>query len=177
MSAMKWILLVAGVLVLLVAVLALIGLFLPREHRATCRARFRASAETLHATLSDVEGYPAWRAGVISVRKLEPLDGKPAFVEETSQGAIRYVVELDEPGRKRVLRIADDSLPFGGTWTFALAPDANGTTLSITEDGFVKPALFRVLARFVFGYHSTMEQYLASLSSKLGESATIERVE
>lgn len=41
---MKWVLIVLGSLVLLVAALLLVGSFLPREHRATCRATFRASA-------------------------------------------------------------------------------------------------------------------------------------
>jgi uncharacterized protein YndB with AHSA1/START domain len=173
---MKWILIVAGGLVLLVLVLMLIGSLLRREHRATCRATFRASAETLYAALADVDGHAAWRSGVKSVRHLEPLDGKPAFVEESSQGSVRYVVDVDEPPHRRVLRIADDSLPYGGTWTFALAPNGTGTTLSITEDGFVKPALFRVLARYVFGYYSTMEQYLTSLAKKLGEAVTVERL-
>lgn len=173
---MRWIWIVLGVLVLLLAALMLVGSFLPREHRATCRASFRASAETLHATLADLEGHPSWRADLKSVRRLEPLDGKPAFVEESAQGSVRYVIESDEPPHRRVLRIADDALPYGGTWTFTLTPDANGTTLAITEDGFVKPALFRVLARYVFGYHASMEQYLASLARKLDESVVVERV-
>jgi len=174
---MKWVLIVLGGLILLVAVLMLFGSFLPREHRATCRATFRASAESLFATLTDLDAYPSWRAGVKAVRRLDPLDGKPSYVEDSKHGPVRYAVEASEPPRKLVLRIADDSLPYGGTWTFVLAPGGNGTALSITEDGFIKPALFRVLARYVFGYHATMEEYLASLAQKLGETVTVERVE
>jgi uncharacterized protein YndB with AHSA1/START domain len=174
---MKWVLIVLGALFLLVAVLMLVGSFLPREHRATCRATFRAEAETLFALLTDVDSYPGWRAGVKSVRRLDPIDGKPAFLEESKHGPVRYAVETNEPPTKLVLRIADDSLPYGGTWTFALTPETAGTALSITEDGFVKPALFRVLSRFVFGHHATMEEYLASLARKLGETVTVERVE
>jgi hypothetical protein len=59
-----------------------------------------------------------------------------------------------------VTRIADERLPFGGTWTWELEPNDGGTRLSITADGFVRPALFRVMARFVFGYHATMNAYL-----------------
>jgi len=174
---MKWLWIVLGTLVLLVALLWIVGSFLPREHRATCRADFRASVETLFALLSDVEAHAAWRPGVKAVRRVEPVNGKPSFVEESSQGSVRYVVELDEPPRKRVLRIADDSLPYGGTWTFTLTPSTFGTTLAITEDGFVKPALFRTLARFVCGYHATMEGYLSSVAAKLGETVTVERIE
>jgi polyketide cyclase/dehydrase/lipid transport protein len=174
---MKWLWIALGTLVLLLALLWVVGSFLPREHRATCRARFRASAEVLFALLSDVDGQAAWRPEVKSMRRAEPVDGKPSFVEESSQGSVRYVVELDDPPRQRVLRIADDSLPYGGTWTFRLEPDAAGTTLAITEDGFVKPPLFRALARFVFGYHATMESTLTALAAKLGETVTVERVE
>ena len=172
---MKWVLIVLGGLILLVAVLMLVGSFLPREHRATCRATFRASAETLFALLTDFDAYPSWRDGVKCVRHVEPIEGKPAFVEESKFGLVRYAVETNEPPHRLVLRIADDSLPYGGTWTFALAPDANGTALSITEDGFVKPALFRVLSHFVFGYTSTMEQVLQALGKHLGEDPVIER--
>ena len=174
---MKWVLIALGALVVLVALVALVGAFVPREHRATCRARFRTGADALFAALTDYDGYPAWRGDVKSVRRLEPIGGKHAFVEETGQGPRTYAVELTEPGRRLVLRIADDDLPYGGTWTFELAADANGTTLAITEDGFVKPVIFRALARFVFGYHSTMEGYLAGLAKKLGETVTVERVE
>lgn len=174
---MKWVLIVAGALALLVVVLMAIGSFLPREHHATCRATFRAGAETLFGVLTDVDAYPGWRSGVKSVRRVEPVEGKPAFVEESQHGTVRHAIETSEPPRKLVLRIADDSLPYGGTWTFALTPAAGGTTLSITEDGLVKPALFRVLSRFVFGHHATMEEYLANLARKLGESVEVERVE
>ena len=174
---MKWILIAGASLAALVALLFLVGSALPREHRATCRARFRASAQQLFALLTDVDGYPAWRTGVKSVRRLEPIGGKPAFEEDSKHGVVPYAIEETVPERRLVLRIADDSLPYGGTWTFALEPGADGTILSITEDGFVDPALFRVLSRYVFGHHSSMEEYLASLAKELGETVTVERVE
>lgn len=174
---MKWFLIVAGALALLVVLLMVIGSLLPREHRASCRATFRARAETLFTVLTDVDAYPGWRNGVKSVRRVEPIDGKSAYVEESKHGPVRYAVESSEPPRRLVLRIADDTLPYGGTWTFVLTPDGGGTALAITEDGFVKPAFFRVLSRFVFGHHATMEEYLANLAQKLGETVTVERVE
>jgi uncharacterized protein YndB with AHSA1/START domain len=173
---MKWILVVLAVLLGLVALIALVGLFVPREHRASCRARFRAAPEALYAVLADFEGYPAWRGDVKAVRRLDAIGDRPAFVEETSQGPRTYTIEQAEPGRKLVLRIADENLPYGGTWTFALEADAAGTTLTITEDGFVKNVIFRALARFAFGYHATLERYLEALARKLGQQITVEHV-
>jgi len=89
--------------------------FVPREHKATCRARFRTGTEALFAVLTDVEAYPSWRADVKSVRWIESIDGKRAFLEEAKHGTVRYAIEASEPPTKLVLRIADDSLPYGGT--------------------------------------------------------------
>jgi hypothetical protein len=82
------------------------------------------------------------------------------------------VIESDPP-RKLVGKIADPQrkLPFGGTWTYVIEPsgDGNGCTLTITEDGEIYPPPFRVMAKYVFGYTSTMESYLKALSNKFGQ--------
>jgi hypothetical protein len=172
---MKWVLIGVALLVLLVGTLFLIGLLLPREHRATCRARFRAAPQALFDRLADVESYPRWRSDVRSAKRIALPDGGAGFVEETGEGPRTYAVDANEPPLRRVTRVADEDLFYGGTWTFTLVPDGSGTALSITEDGFVKPALFRTLARFVFGHHTTMARYLDDLARGLGESVTVER--
>lgn len=173
---MKWLWILLGALVVLVAIVHVTGLCVAREHRATCRARFIQPAEALFTALTDVEGLAAWRTGLQSAVRIDPIGGKPAYRESTSHGTCTYVVETQDAPRTLVLRIADDTLPYGGTWTFALTPEAGATTLAITEDGVVKPAIFRALARFVFGYHATMEQYLKSLGRKFGADVRVERV-
>jgi hypothetical protein len=82
-------------------------------------------------------------------------------------------VEITPP-RKLVSRIADPKLPFGGTWTFEITPTAEGSTLRITENGFVTNPVFRFLSRFVFGHTGTIESYLKSLAKKFGEPPRIE---
>jgi hypothetical protein len=42
------------------------------------------------------------------------------------------------------------------------------TTLRITEHGEIYNPIFRALARFVFGYESTMIAYLDALKKKVG---------
>jgi len=172
---MKWVVIGVAVLAFLIGTLFLVGLLLPREHRATCRARFRIAPQALFDRLTDVEGYPRWRSDVRSARRIALPDGRPGFVEETGEGPRTYAVEASERPGRLVTRVADDDLPYGGTWTFTLVPDGSGTALAITEDGFVGPALFRTLARFVFGHHATMESYLEALARGLGESVTVER--
>ena len=67
------------------------------------------------------------------------------------------------------VRIADDTLPFGGTWTYELAPEGAGTRLTITEDGVVRNVVFRFLSRWVFSHTATLEKYLRALGRKFGE--------
>jgi hypothetical protein len=68
-----------------------------------------------------------------------------------------------------VVRIADPKLPFGGTWTYEIAPIPKGSSLRIREDGEVYNPLFRFLSRFVFGHSATIDAYLKSLAKKFGE--------
>jgi hypothetical protein len=77
------------------------------------------------------------------------------------------------PQRRLVGKITDRKLPFGGTWTFEIAPVPEGATLRITENGFVSNPVFRFMSRFVFGYTDEMEKYLRSLAKKFGETPHI----
>jgi hypothetical protein len=61
---------------------------------------------------------------------------------------------------------ATPNLPFGGAWTFDIAPDANGSNLRITEDGEVYNVIFRFMARYIFGHHASIETYLKDLGAK-----------
>lgn len=173
---MKWLWILVGALLALVLFVHVVGLFVAREHRATCRARFEQPAEALFAAITDIEGLSTWRRGLTSAVRVEAIGGLPAYRETTHQGACTYVVERSEAPRELVLRIADENLPYGGTWTYVITPADGGATLAITEDGFVKPAIFRALARFVFGYHATLEQYLKALGRKFGAEVSVERV-
>jgi hypothetical protein len=70
-----------------------------------------------------------------------------------------------------VARIADDKLPYGGTWTWEIEETPEGSAVRITENGEIYNPLFRFAARYVFGYSSTMEAYLRALGKKFGEES------
>ncbi len=57
-----------------------------------------------------------------------------------------------------------EGLPFGGTWTYELAPAGpTATRLTITEDGEVYSPIFRLVGRFFLGYDATLERYRDAL--------------
>ena len=67
---MKWLLIVVGVLVLIVAAIAVIGAMLPQNHVATRTAQLSLSPDRVWPIVTDVSNYPAWRRGVDSVERL-----------------------------------------------------------------------------------------------------------
>jgi len=168
---MTWLWYGGGALVSLVLLVALVGAMLPRQHTATRSAHFRNSPpETVFRWIS---GPQDWRPEVAKWEQTGPA----LYIETDKRGdKIPFeVLEAVSPAR-RVTRIADPGLPFGGTWTWSLSPDgAGGCRVRVTEDGFVGNVIFRFASRFVMGHHSTMETYLRSLAAQLGEKdVTIE---
>jgi hypothetical protein len=86
--------------------------------------------------------------------------------ETDSSGAIAYErVETIAP-RRIVNRIADPKLPFGGSWTYEVAPSGDGTELTITENGEVYNPLFRFVSRFIMGHSATIEKYQHDLAAR-----------
>jgi uncharacterized protein YndB with AHSA1/START domain len=172
---MKWMWIAAALITvagLVLGVLALLGARLPREHVATRRVTLARSPEEVFAVVRDFAGAPSWRT---DVKRVEVLVGDRGvrFREESRHGSIAMEVVEDVPPRRLVTRIADDGLPFGGTWTYELGPtDAGGTAITIMERGFVRPAVFRALARYVFTYHRTLDTYLRALGTRFGQTVT-----
>jgi hypothetical protein len=168
---MKWMLIAGGSLILLVGVIALIGAMLPSAHKAMRWARFRQKPEAIYAVLA---GPPDWRSDVQKFEYLSDKDGRKQWWESTQGHRITYELVEDVAPSRRVTRIVDRSLPFGGTWTVEIVPDTQGAVVRITEDGEVYNVIFRFMARFVFGHTRTIEGYLRDLGRKFGDTVQIE---
>ena len=141
---MKWALGVLISLIAVVAVIAIAGTFLPVEHEASRSAEFSRPPEVVYALISDLPNYPSWWP--------------------ENQTKVEVVEAL--PPRRFMTRIVGES-QFGGTWTMEIVRTASGSRLTITERGEVYNPVFRTLARFVFGYTSTMESCLAAAQRRL----------
>jgi uncharacterized protein YndB with AHSA1/START domain len=170
---MRIAIIVVVVLAALIALVLVVGWSLPVRHRASRRATYAAPPDAVYEAITNVSAFPSWRSKVKSVEVVSPTEGKLTFRERGSDGAILYVVDEATPARRLVTRIADKSLPFGGTWTYELSPEGNGTALRITEDGEVYNPLFRFVSRFVLGHSSTIDTYLTDLGTKFGGAAPI----
>ena len=166
---MKWVLIAIGVLIVVVAAVAVIGAMLPKNHLASRTSHFRQPPQAIWDVIT---GPPDWRPDIRSSEKLEPRAGHRAWKEIDKNGqAIVYESVEETPPRRLVTRIADPKLPFGGTWTQEIVQAAGGCQLTITEAGEIHNPIFRFMARFVFGYSGTIDTYLKALHAKFGEAA------
>ncbi|MBA2302955.1 MAG: SRPBCC family protein [Acidobacteria bacterium] len=154
-----------AVITLLVGLVGAIGYVLPQNHVAARDALVSAQPAVLFDLIVDVSKYPQWRPDVTRVDILARAPLK--WRQYVGSDVITFeVVESRSPERLRV-RIADPDLPFGGTWTYDLAPQGSGTRLRITEHGEVYNPIFRFVSRFVMGHTSTIDGFVGVLQRRV----------
>jgi hypothetical protein len=148
---------------------------MPRDLVAARRAVLGRAPADVWRALVDLEAHPRWRKGVTRIEQLSAT----SYREHGGHGATRYEIDEDRApaagvAGRRVTRIADDKLPYGGRWIFELAPEGTGSRLTITEDGFIKNPIFRFLSKTVFSTAATLERFLTDLALHLGVTTTVE---
>ena len=169
---MRWLLVFLAAVTALVVLVVVTGTLLPKAHTARSHATIPASVESIWKAITDVEAFPSWRGDVSRVELLSPVNGRRAWREIGRHGTITFEEVDATPPHRLVTRIADPSLPFGGTWTYEVARDGAGTRVTITEDGVVHNPVFRFVSRFVFGHHATQQAYLRALGRRFGQDVT-----
>lgn len=175
---LRWTLIILGSLLGIVLLISLVGWLTPREHVAGAELRLDQPPDTVWSVVRDVEAYPDWWSYVSAAEMRQATDGGARYVMRDRHGQeVPYEVVEFRPPRRLVMRIADEDLPFGGSWTYEVEPAEGGSLLRITENGNVENPLFRFMARFVFGYHAAMESYLEALARRFGEEPRVSRVE
>jgi uncharacterized protein YndB with AHSA1/START domain len=162
---MKWLVISALSLTGVVLLVILIGALLPRKHVVARSVSLHQPPETVWKLIT---GPPTWRPGIKSYQELPTNNSQRMWRETDERGqTITYEVVESSPPRRLVTRIADPKLPFGGTWTYEIAPTNSGCSLTITENGEVYNPLFRFASRFVLGRAATIDAYVKALTAKL----------
>ncbi len=172
----KWILIVAGVLVGLILLVTLLGLALPREHHVSSRISLKQPPESVYAVIRDVAAIPTWWPTVKQVSRRDDPQGREIW-DETMRDGFEMGIEVataEPPTLLKTVIVADDA-PFGGSWTTRIDPVPGGSTVTVTEDGWVSNPIFRVMSRLM-GHHATMDDYFTALGEHFEEQVTPEHL-
>jgi uncharacterized protein YndB with AHSA1/START domain len=163
---MRWVMWISAAIAIVAVLVVVVGYSLPTGHTATASVDVAQPPDGVYALLAEVDKYPLWRPGVKGLSRQPDRDGRPAWTEEVSGMKIPLYFEKMERPSLLVARIADPSLPFGGTWTYRIAPAGGGSRVTITEDGEVSNPFFRFMSRFVFGYEATLNEFVKNLKAR-----------
>lgn len=167
---MKWVLIVMGSLAVLFALMAIVGLFISREHRATSTISLRQPAESIWKVVRDLGNGPSWWPALTSVERLPDRNGQEVWRQKMSGFDVPIIVLESTPPRKLVTQIDPKArAAFGGTWTYELTPESGGTRVSVTEAGWIGNPVFRFMSRFLFGYYGSLDSCLKALGKRFGE--------
>ncbi len=163
---MRWIVYIVAAIAIIGVLIVIVGYSLPKAHSVSRTVRVPMAPDAVYALLADVDRYPSWRPGVKSLQRHADRNGRPAWTEEAGGMKIPLEFVTMEPPSRLAARIADPSLPFGGTWTYRISPAASGAEVTITEDGEVYNPFFRFMSRFVFGHTATLDEFVKNLETR-----------
>ena len=158
------------VLVAALAALQVLGRRMPEAHVAEGSAEVPGSLSDVAARVRDVSAQARWRPTVKQIEILTREGGVVRYRETGGNGVITYVFRELEPDRSFESRIDDEALAFGGRWLITLSGMGTLTRVTIREEGFVKPAIFRVLSKYVFGHDTSLKAYLNDLKTHQARS-------
>ena len=168
---MKWVLIAIGGLAALIVIMALIGAFVSRDHRATSTISLRQSPDSVWKVVRDIGNGPAWFSAMEKSERLPDRDGHEVWRQKMSGFDVPIIVLESSPPRTLVTQIDPTAGgAFGGTWSYVLAPDSAGTRISVTEAGWISNPIFRFMSRFLFGYYGSLDKYLRALGTRFGET-------
>ena len=173
---MKIVLAVIAGIIALIAAVAVIGAMMPRTHRATSRITLTTPPEQVWPALRNLDALLGSWKDLQSAGRRADQNGKEVWQQKAGGFEMKLIIEEATPMSRLVTRIdAPEDAAFGGTWTYVLTPAGSGTTVTITEDGYVSNPIFRVMMK-VMGTHTTLDGFLTGLAAKFGETATPEQV-
>lgn len=172
---MKTALFIVGA-VLALLLLAGLGLYfagrrLPERHTSRLTVVLPAARLAVWTVITDYARMPEWWPAVKAVR----LETRPAgevwtWNQDAHGQEIAFRTQEEKVPARLVREIMGDDLPFGGTWTFELVEDGTNTRLVLTEDGFIKPPLFRAIAQYFIGLDKTMKDFATNLERRLARA-------
>ncbi len=147
------------------------GATMPIDHSVSVTGTVGAPPAKVFGLITNIAAGPTWRPEVQSVEVLPKDNTRDAWIEDLGHGVkMKFLatttVPVDPSGHAlRQVKLDDPS--YGGTWTYDLSagPTPDSTTLKITEDGFIKPPIYRFMMAHVFGPTKNLDDYMKHIQA------------
>ena len=141
-------------------ILYLVGRAQPERHSAAITFTLPKPRTVVWAALTDYAAMPGWWPAVKAVRLETRAGGEVITWNTDAHGKeIGFRTKEAQAPFRLVREIVGDDLPFGGVWTYELAEENGATRVKLTEDGYIKPPLFRGIARLFMKPDGTMRDF------------------
>ena len=169
---MKCVLIVLGALVGIVVLVALIGAFIPRDHVAASAVVIRQPPDSVWKTVRGLEGLSAWWPEMQESRRVDDPAGREVWAQKMKNGFVMRAVVTESVAPTKLVTTIDapPGAPFGGSWTYEIAPAPEGSRVTVTERGWIANPIFRFMSKVIFGYYGSQDGYLKALGRKFGEA-------
>lgn len=173
---LRFLLLIAAFVLVIVGVTFAYGSSLPREHVATSRIELAQPIDQVWEVVRNPAALRGTWDDLTSAEQVPDPSGRETWVQMVDGFELRLQISEAQPPRRMVTTVmAGDDAPFGGTWTYVLAPSQSGTQVTITEAGWIRSPLYRAMGR-MFGLHGSIEGYLRALGTHFSEPVRPERL-
>ena len=129
---------IIGVLAGLVAVAWIVGSLLPREHRATSSITVPPPPDAVWLVVRDLAALKGTWPDLTEATRGADSVGREIWTETVDGFDMRLLVTESTPVTRLVTQIqSPPGAVFGGRWIYELAPAGSGTTVTVTEEGWV----------------------------------------
>ena len=141
----------------------------PASTMASSRITLSQPPDAVWAVVRDPAALKGTWADLAEARRSVDNAGREVWDEKVSGFDMRLIVEEDTPPSRLVTRIdaAPDAV-FGGRWVYQLEPSGAGSTVTVTEEGWVGNPLYRLMSK-LGGQHRSIDGYLTALGKHFGQ--------
>jgi hypothetical protein len=173
---LRFLLLIVTFILVIVGVTFAYGSSLPREHVVTSRIELTQPIDQVWTVVRNPAALRGTWSDLTSAERVTDASGRETWAQTVDGLEMRLQITEAQPPRRMVTTVvAGADAPFGGTWTYVLAPVQGGTQVTITEAGWINSPLYRAMGR-MFGLHGSIEGYLRALGTHFTEAVRPERL-
>jgi len=162
------------VLLVLIAVLLVVGHFLPAEFHGTASIDFQSSPEAVWAAINDYEKLPVSDRFCTGV---DVIDGtRPTWREHTGGSSMVVDTAESKPPERLVRTVRDEGIPITMRNEYRIRKTGTGSEVTLVSDGELRNGtlhvpLYRLMMRLTGSPTVNARNYLNSVARALSEKA------